>query len=986
MANYPNRAVKKFTRPGSREIATGIVLAYGLFPRTTDGINAAKKFINARTTWLAPSDLPDYYNDIDSDLMVGKETDGIRSIRSTLREFYGIPEPESKITPVEVVKPTNKKAELTSDKKEPTTGETQVYKPADKFVDDAKEFSDKQMDQLDQKLEETSDAIMDVVDALIEQQKRDFENFKRKQREELESNKKKRESINSSESKTSINSEPVDKPINLEPVDKPEPVTEPEPVPKRISDQLRELLEEVAKSDARALRETDELLNEVDEIVGKKPLRPKKDENLLPPSPTEPPKLPEPPENSNQYKEPIGPDPMQGPNPMQGPKEPPVQGPKAPPKKTVAPEKDEDWESEVPDQLGTKLDELINQVQKDPLPQPTPKKRRKTRGKKPLERKTPRFDADQMGITTSLNEILNNVVETREALFKLYKITKERFEFKKKIDKQLTASLQAKVREDQIESGNDDNAPSKGNGLIWKDKKDDEKKKKKSFLDQLISTAVVSAVSLGILPGISSLLNKDDEEKKKQEEEDNAEVPLQPEEIEDNEPQPPEQPQPPAAPAPLPNTSIRGDYDYRPPMMPLRAAATGGKFAGGEKKKLTPLISRGGVKKDPNIKKLAKPLVNAITLPQKAATLGMLKVGQSMLAPFSVFMPDSAKQFVTGIFEKVAKSSGLSSVSFNFDSNVNIFEKLKSFFTNILNSLLGGAANAGELPSGGNSAGRGGSGGGKGSSGAAGNGPGGSGQDFATLATIAALESGSAQGQADVAQSVYNRLGDTGQQYGKSITEILTRDRQYQVAFKDPNATSGPGTKVADVFKNIKTEDDAVKAIMYYKKARGQNITEDQARKLYKSSAKAISDPELMKSAAEHVGGRTEFLSGNQYQSGDAYRGGVNDNTFFAKYGSQTQMQRGAQAAPEGLFNEPAPVPSSSAPLSPVFNLDSTNAQPGNKKSDGPMTSARREMQLQPMQFAGLTLPPPVTPQPKLEDFSFGPSFAGLAPPQQPGS
>ena len=50
------------------------------------------------------------------------------------------------------------------------------------------------------------------------------------------------------------------------------------------------------------------------------------------------------------------------------------------------------------------------------------------------------------------------------------------------------------------------------------------------------------------------------------------------------------------------------------------------------------------------------------------------------------------------------------------------------------------------------------------------------------------------------------------------------------------------------------------------------------------------------------------------------------------------------------------------------------------------MTSARREMQLQPMQFAGLTLPPPVTPQPKLEDFSFGPSFAGLAPPQQPGS
>ena len=195
-----------------------------------------------------------------------------------------------------------------------------------------------------------------------------------------------------------------------------------------------------------------------------------------------------------------------------------------------------------------------------------------------------------------------------------------------------------------------------------------------------------------------------------------------------------------------------------------------------------------------------------------------------------------------------------------------------------------------------------------------GNGAGGSGQDFATLATVAALESGSAQGQADVAQSVFNRLGDTGQKYGSSITEILTRDNQYQVAFKDPNASSGEGAKVADVFKNIKDEDSAVKAIMYYYSKRGRSITEDQARKMYRSSSKAISDTKLRENASKHVGGRTEFLGRGLGGAGSVSRGGGSDNDFFAAYGSGTQMARGAQAAPSGLFN----APSSSAPPSPA--------------------------------------------------------------------
>ena len=173
-------------------------------------------------------------------------------------------------------------------------------------------------------------------------------------------------------------------------------------------------------------------------------------------------------------------------------------------------------------------------------------------------------------------------------------------------------------------------------------------------------------------------------------------------------------------------------------------------------------------------------------------------------------------------------------------------------------------------------------------------------QDMMTLATVAALESGSSQGQADVAQSVYNRLAD--KTYGSSITDILTRQGQYQVAFKDPTASSGAGTQVADVFKNIKTEDDAVKAMMYYYNKRGQKITAEQARQKLRGSVSAIQNAELQRKAALHVGGRTEFLARGQGGRGSVSRGGGSDNDFFAAYGSGNQMKRGAAAVPTGLF------------------------------------------------------------------------------------
>jgi len=175
-------------------------------------------------------------------------------------------------------------------------------------------------------------------------------------------------------------------------------------------------------------------------------------------------------------------------------------------------------------------------------------------------------------------------------------------------------------------------------------------------------------------------------------------------------------------------------------------------------------------------------------------------------------------------------------------------------------------------------------------------------EDMMTLAAIAALESGSAQGQSDVAQSVYNRLRDPTYK-GKSIKDLLTKQGQYQVAFKDPTSRSGPGTEIADEFKNIKNEDDGVKAMMYYYNKRGQKITSEQARQKFRGSVAAIQNPELQKKSAQFVGGRTDFLGYNAGQRSTVHRGSGSDNYFAAEYGNYGQnLKMGAAAVPTGLF------------------------------------------------------------------------------------
>ena len=209
-------------------------------------------------------------------------------------------------------------------------------------------------------------------------------------------------------------------------------------------------------------------------------------------------------------------------------------------------------------------------------------------------------------------------------------------------------------------------------------------------------------------------------------------------------------------------------------------------------------------------------------------------------------------------------------------------------------------------------------------------------KDFAILTAISSLEGGDSQARVDVAQSIYNRFADVKSDisdgkmddaafdYTKSsfkadksgkfpkltLSDIILKEGQYQPAFKDPTKTEGT---IAPEFSNITDKDTAILAMKSYFDKRGDKRSMKDIEKLFDQTAKDLQNEKLIKSAQEHVGGNTEFLSGDSYQEGDAYRGksGV-DNTFFSKYGSGDQVESGAAPSPLISPVSDGGVPSSS--------------------------------------------------------------------------
>lgn len=98
----PQKAIKQFSKPSHREIVVGHMLSYGFFLSDDRGREEAKKFVDSLDQWVAPSQLPNYYDGIESDLLTGKETAGIINIRNILDEFYFGDDPTVEEIPVEV--------------------------------------------------------------------------------------------------------------------------------------------------------------------------------------------------------------------------------------------------------------------------------------------------------------------------------------------------------------------------------------------------------------------------------------------------------------------------------------------------------------------------------------------------------------------------------------------------------------------------------------------------------------------------------------------------------------------------------------------------------------------------------------------------------------------------------------------------------------------------------------------------------------------
>jgi murein DD-endopeptidase MepM/ murein hydrolase activator NlpD len=120
---------------------------------------------------------------------------------------------------------------------------------------------------------------------------------------------------------------------------------------------------------------------------------------------------------------------------------------------------------------------------------------------------------------------------------------------------------------------------------------------------------------------------------------------------------------------------------------------------------------------------------------------------------------------------------------------------------------------------------------------------GGGNADFWTLVAVASREDSDPQGQADVAQSIYNRAKSSA--YGsKNIRQLILRGGQYAPTWEYPKKKAQQ-TPNKEWYQITDAESAA--------KATGFNVSTIQ------NVAKNITNPSLQKKAAEFVGGRTDF-------------------------------------------------------------------------------------------------------------------------------
>lgn len=166
--------------------------------------------------------------------------------------------------------------------------------------------------------------------------------------------------------------------------------------------------------------------------------------------------------------------------------------------------------------------------------------------------------------------------------------------------------------------------------------------------------------------------------------------------------------------------------------------------------------------------------------------------------------------------------------------------------------------------------------------------------DFWTLVAVAAREDSDPQGQADVAQSIYNRARAGNFPGGTSIRNIILYRTQYEPTRRYPKPN--PSRDTNPEWFQIKDAESAAKAT-------GFEVSTIQG------VARNIMNPSLQKKAAEFIQNRTDFVGRDMPtptgSTTDIIQRNPGDNKFGTFVGS------GSQTSGTKYKGQPAPVPSS---------------------------------------------------------------------------
>ena len=132
--------------------------------------------------------------------------------------------------------------------------------------------------------------------------------------------------------------------------------------------------------------------------------------------------------------------------------------------------------------------------------------------------------------------------------------------------------------------------------------------------------------------------------------------------------------------------------------------------------------------------------------------------------------------------------------------------------------------------------------------------------DFWTLVAIASLESGNAQGRADVAQSIYNRQkagAANGYAGGPSIKGMITNSNQYQPVSQSDRS----------LWEAITDKESAIAAVESHKNGKGRG------KQMIEAASAAITDTSLQNNARSFVGARTDFSTPSAMSVHSKHRG-----------------------------------------------------------------------------------------------------------------